>query len=226
MRFAGVSFAVVLAGISSTAHAETPGGFRAEILTGYDSSEIYSTKSGVSYGLGVGYDLPVSDRIAIGVDAEASDATTKDEFSIFIPAPINGVPIGLPLAGPPTLTGTTIQTKTTVGRDLYIGARVTMALSPRFNGYAKVGYTNTLLKSDILVSGSASPFVGPLAPGLTPSPSAFNTSVSDKLNGVRLGIGGQLNIGKNLFASIEYRYSNYEAGFSRNQLIAGLGLRF
>lgn len=89
------------------------------------------------------------------------------------------------------------------GRDLYVGARVTAAVNPKLNLYGKVGYTNARLKAD------------------------FNgTTASDNGDGVRLGLGAQLGLGGNTYGLVEYRYSNYEGGFSRNQVLAGLGLRF
>ncbi len=89
------------------------------------------------------------------------------------------------------------------GRDLYAGARITAAVNPQLNLYGKVGYTNARIKAEL-------------------------NGVSDGENGdgVRFGLGAQLGMGGNSYALVEYRYSNYEAGFSRNQVLAGLGLRF
>ncbi|MFM6829077.1 MAG: porin family protein [Novosphingobium sp.] len=89
------------------------------------------------------------------------------------------------------------------GRDLYAGARVTAAVNPKLNLYGKVGYTNARIKGTV-----------------------NNTSESANGDGVRLGLGAQLGMGGNSYGLVEYRYSNYEAGFSRNQVLAGFGLRF
>ncbi len=89
------------------------------------------------------------------------------------------------------------------GRDLYAGARITAAVNPKLNLYGKVGYTNARLKLD--VNGA---------------------TAADNADGVRFGLGAQLGMGGNSYALVEYRYSNYEAGISRNQVLAGLGLRF
>lgn len=89
------------------------------------------------------------------------------------------------------------------GRDLYAGARITAAVNPSLNLYGKVGYTNARIKGTV-----------------------NNVSESDNGDGVRFGLGAQLGMGGNSYGLIEYRYSNYEAGFSRNQVLAGLGLRF
>ena len=46
------------------------------------------------------------------------------------------------------------------------------------------------------------------------------------LDGIRLGVGGQFNISPNAYALTEYRYSNYQSGFDRHQVLAGVGYRF
>ncbi|MBF9152675.1 outer membrane beta-barrel protein [Novosphingobium jiangmenense] len=89
------------------------------------------------------------------------------------------------------------------GRDLYVGARVTAAVNPKLNLYGKVGYTNARIKGEL---------------------NGFKDAANG--DGVRLGLGAQLGLGGNSYGLVEYRYSNYEAGFSRNQVLAGLGLRF
>ncbi len=92
------------------------------------------------------------------------------------------------------------------GRDLYVGARATFAVSDSINLYAKAGYTNARVNA-FYDDGV--------------------TVISDSANGdgIRGGIGAQLNLDK-LYVFTEYRYSNYEAGISRNQGMAGLGFRF
>ena len=89
------------------------------------------------------------------------------------------------------------------GRDLYVGARLTAAVNPKLNLYGKVGYTNARIKGTI-----------------------NNVSEADNADGVRFGLGAQIGMGGNSYGLVEYRYSNYEAGFSRNQVLAGFGLRF
>ena len=43
---------------------------------------------------------------------------------------------------------------------------------------------------------------------------------------MRVGAGIQYAIGRNAFVNAEYRYSNYEDGVSRNQVLGGFGVRF
>jgi outer membrane immunogenic protein len=59
--------------------AAAPAGFRVEALAGWDrASADGNSKSGFVFGVGAGYDFAVSNTISLGVDAEASDSTVKD----------------------------------------------------------------------------------------------------------------------------------------------------
>jgi outer membrane immunogenic protein len=94
-----------------------------------------------------------------------------------------------------------------VGRDLYAGGRITAAVSDAFNLYAKVGYANTRLNLTTVLSFDPSSFSG-------------------ELEGVRAGVGGQFQISRRAYLGAEYRYTNYEADFSRNQVVGTVGFRF
>jgi outer membrane immunogenic protein len=89
------------------------------------------------------------------------------------------------------------------GRDLYAGVRLTTALSDKTNLYFKAGYTNARVKVETA--------------GLTDSANG---------DGIRGGAGLQFMVGKSMYVGGEYRYSNYEADFSRHQGVATLGFRF
>jgi len=89
------------------------------------------------------------------------------------------------------------------GRDLYAGGRVSFAVSPVANLYVKAGYTNARYKA-------------------TDGDDTF----AENLDGFRLGAGGQMSVGGKAYVGGEYRYSNYEAGFSRHQVALTLGTRF
>ena len=98
-------------------------------------------------------------------------------------------------------------------RDLYVGGRVGAAVAPRVLLYAKAGYTNARMATRYDgVTGSATNPV----------------SYSDKsdLDGVRVGAGAEYAISPNSFVKAEYRYSNYEKGVSRQQVLGGFGFRF
>ena len=93
------------------------------------------------------------------------------------------------------------------GRDLYAGVRLTVAASDRVNVYAKAGYTNARVEANLT----------------TPT---FAEEISGNGDGARVGLGAQLAVGEKAYVGGEYRYSNYEADFSRHQAVATLGFRF
>lgn len=97
------------------------------------------------------------------------------------------------------------------GRDFYVGARAGVMVSNRVQLYARAGYTNARFKLDYEDG--------------TPTTTA-DFSISDELDGVRVGAGGQYRIGSNAYLGAEYRYSNYEAGSDRGQFVGTLGFRF
>lgn len=116
--------ALAAASIATTAHAGDISGPRAELLVGYDHRSFgfddgSVNGSGLAYGGAIGYDLPVTSRVALGVDAEIDGATSKVKYDD-------------PVAS--------IRWK--FGRDLYAGGRVTVQASENINLFAKVGYTN------------------------------------------------------------------------------------
>ena len=109
-------------------------------------------------------------------------------------------------------------------RDLYVGARVGYVVSPKTMIYAKGGYTNA--KFDIR--------------------NALGTVTTDRdidADGWRIGAGIEQAVSNNVYAKLEYRYSNYEKGeidyrgdfpdgnrfdldLDRHQIMAGVGVRF
>ncbi|AOR76695.1 MULTISPECIES: outer membrane protein [Sphingomonadaceae] len=109
-------------------------------------------------------------------------------------------------------------------RDLYVGARVGYVISPKTMLYAKGGYTNA--KFDVR--------------------STFGTVDTNRdidADGWRIGAGVEQAVTNNVFAKIEYRYSNYSKGeidytneipdsqrfnldLDRHQVMAGVGVRF
>lgn len=83
-------------------------------------------------------------------------------------------------------------------RDLYIGGRVGYATGKALI-YAKAGYSNARFRT-IAGNGNA--------------------------DGVRVGGGIEYKLSDGIFGKVEYRYSNYEADIERQQVVAGLGVRF
>lgn len=97
------------------------------------------------------------------------------------------------------------------GRDLYAGARLGAAVTPNMLVYGKAGYTNGRVALDY-EDGTAG--------------TALDFERGENLDGVRVGGGLEFALGPNSFAKTEYRYSNYEQGFDKHQLVAGFGFRF
>ncbi|MBU3077244.1 outer membrane protein [Sphingomonas quercus] len=94
-----------------------------------------------------------------------------------------------------------------MGRDIYVGGRVGTVLGDRTLLYAKAGYTNA--RASLAVT--------------TPN---GTTRAHENLDGVRVGAGAEYALTSNAYLKAEYRYSNYQDGFSRNQLVGGFGFRF
>ncbi len=88
-------------------------------------------------------------------------------------------------------------------RDIEASARLGFRLGEQMLLYAKAGYTNARVTA-----------------------AAFGFSLSDELDGVRVGVGGEYAYSDQGFAKVEYRYSNYESGFERSQLLFAIGARF
>lgn len=52
------------------------------------------------------------------------------------------------------------------------------------------------------------------------------TSAGDWGDGWRVGAGYQLRFGNGVYGKVEYRYSDYQGGFKRHNVIAGVGYQF
>lgn len=93
------------------------------------------------------------------------------------------------------------------GRDLSAVVRLGTKLSAADQLYVLGGYTNARLK--VTYDDGVDSF-GEGANG----------------DGVRLGAGYRRTFSNNVFAKLEYRYSNYEADFSRHNVLAAVGVTF
>jgi outer membrane immunogenic protein len=126
-RLAGLALAAAIAALPMTPTAaqepETqsvarpmiaPQGVRVELLAGFDDS---SFDHGTLYGGRIGYDRRIGRNFSLGVDAEFTDMTTKQDIAPFSPIVVRD------------------------GPDLYLGARGTFALSRRFSLHGGAGYT-------------------------------------------------------------------------------------
>lgn len=99
------------------------------------------------------------------------------------------------------------------GPDTYVGGRATVLLSSRFSLHGGAGYTRGRQSFFFLANPSQ-----PTAP-IIGGEESFR-------DGFRLIGGGQFNIGRRTFLGLEYRYSEYEGHFIREQVAASVGFRF
>lgn len=216
MRYAIAAALVASTAFAAPAFAQdyptTFSGPRVAILGGYDgikpgSSEdidgVDQTVDGFLYGVEAGYDFNFGGVVA-GVEAELTDSTGKVETARTTP---NDFGFG----------------EVSTGRDIYVGARIGVPVTPATLVYGKGGYTNTRLNT-LYGDGTT------------------NRDENFELSGWRLGAGVEQAIGSRTFAKVEYRYSNYEdanfrfpdgattANFDidtdRHQVVAGVGVRF
>ena len=95
------------------------------------------------------------------------------------------------------------------GRDIYVGGRVGAVLGSSTLLYAKAGYVNGRANLQYDAPGTVDDF-----------------DDGANLDGVRRGGGAEFALGRNLFAKAEYRYSNYEQGVEKHQVVGGVGFRF
>lgn len=98
--------------------------------------------------------------------------------------------------------------------DFAIGGRVGAVVGNQFLVYVKGAYTQLRPRVD---------YDGPLNDEVE---ELLDDEEFGHLDGIRAGVGVEGPVSSMGLVKIEYRYSNYEAGVSRHQLVAGLGLRF
>ena len=97
------------------------------------------------------------------------------------------------------------------GRDLYVGGRAGVGVGGNSLVYVKAGYTNARVRVDY-DDGTAA--------------TVNDFTQRTNLDGIRAGVGAQFGIGSNAYLRTEYRYSNYQDGVDRHQVVGGIGLRF
>lgn len=107
------------------------------------------------------------------------------------------------------LPGDTLRVR--ASRDLYIGGRAGVGIGGNSLIYAKAGYTNARVRVDYEdgTAGTVADFTD-----------------RTNLDGIRAGAGAQIGLGSNAYIRTEYRYSNYQDGVDRHQVVGGLGFRF
>ena len=204
-KIAAITAVSAAALLASPAAAQVVPGPRVEILGGWDNVKVDTDQfdgaldflpendlsdEGLVYGIGAGYDFAVSPSIALGADLEFTksdtDLTVTDEDAF--------------------------RYRAKGGRDLYVGARATMALSNTINFYLKGGYTRFRTKQSVYDATD-------------PSDPILLASDSETFGGWRVGAGLQFTNGI-FYAGPEYRYSHYQDGLRRHQLVAVAGIKF
>ncbi len=190
-------------------------GPRVEALVGYDSvrpgstvdidnaDDVDQSIDDITYGFGLGYDFDMGSAV-LGVEGEYMRSEAKTDFDTT------------------GFTATGIR-NIDAGRDLYIGARAGLKVTPRTLAYVKAGYTNATM--DVLATDNT-------------------TDVETDLNldGWRAGAGVEHKITDTVFLKGEYRYSQYQEGeveapsglesdrfdvdLDRHQFVVGVGARF
>ena len=132
-----VILAATAAAVAATPASAEVAGVRLEALVGYDAIDTgiagFDDESGAAYGLGVGYDLPVSEQVSLGLDAEVTESSVGEEVGPF---------------------------DIDAARDIYVGGRATFALNESFNLYVKGGYTNQRVKVEAFGTSDSTNFDG------------------------------------------------------------------
>ncbi|WP_395390739.1 outer membrane beta-barrel protein [Novosphingobium sp. BL-8A] len=163
-----------------------------EVDGGLDSASIGGEASqGFAYGVAAGYDIELGNSMFAGIEATASDSTTKKCYGSMA----------------------TIGYRYCVnsGRDLAAVVRLGTSVGEKTKLYVLGGYTNGRVReSEEMDTGN----------GIVGYKDGTN------LDGFRLGAGLEQELGHNLFGKVEYRYSNYQYGVSRHQVVAGVGIKF
>lgn len=117
--------AAAVAALSSTAASAQ--GLYAEIHGGWDNVSVAGeSDDGIAYGAAIGYELPVSDKAFVGLEASADDSSTKECMNDVLALGDRACVIA--------------------GRDLSVVARAGFEVAAGSQLYALAGYTNARIK--------------------------------------------------------------------------------
>ena len=172
-------------------------GPRVEALVGYDSASDGTdgdagSSDGVTYGGAIGYDVQIGGAV-IGAEAELTGSSVDTRAD------------NLLVAGDRLVVD--------MGRDIYLGARAGVAITPSTLLYVKGGYTNAQVDTTYETPTS-------------------RTEINEDMEGFRVGAGAEFKLASNMYLKGEYRYSNYgkidgyDIDVDRHQVVAGVGIRF
>ena len=166
---------------------------------------------GFHIGATAGLDRAAYDNVALGIDRSFGGFVYG--VSIGYDAKVsNAVTLGLEA----TLDDSTADWELTngnnfaeidAGRDYGLVARIGVKASDNVLVYGLAGYANGRIK------------------GLARTNGVEQTGGADA-DGFRIGAGVEMALGSGFYTKAEYRYTDYEAGFTRNQAVIGAGFRF
>ena len=178
------------------AHASDGVTYRVEAHGGWDRVTVGGTGDvGQLYGIGIGIDVPLGAVAFIGFEGNADLSSAEECANFFSPFFFQ-------------------QVCNEAKRDLSAVARVGGDVGGGVKLYALGGYTNARITQK--VTNTTASFGGP--------PITTVSRFSANGDGLRLGAGAEVKLGKSAYTKLEYRYSNYEGGYQRHQVVAGLGL--
>lgn len=160
-------------------------------------------RSDLGYGVTVGYDRQVTPTLIVGV--EGGVTFSQGDYTS------NGFPVG-----------DTVH----VRRDLSAAARIGTRVGSNALLYGKVGYSNLQLGVDTVQGGfdPAAGFGGVIGAG--PGATATTTYGRRNYDGVLLGVGAEVGLTANTYLKTEYRYTDYQDGVARQNVLTGFGIRF
>ena len=227
-RFVFVSVAVSAMLFSAPAFAADGPGFQpyAGVTIGYDSVvpkwdqavaanttvATSSTKS-IAYGAVFGVDSNVGKNLRLGVEAEVTGGGGSGS-------------VNWAASDPLTTASDVKQTGITYGRDIFIGIRTGVMVTPKLLLFAKGGYDNAHAKLSSVETTTTPAAIA----GNPPTVVVTNGVNSTSLNGYRVGAG--LEYGTKVKLRVEYDYTHYFDAYnqavnthinaSRSQIMTGL----
>ena len=131
--------------------------------------------NGVTYGGAVGYDVPVTTNVTLGAEVGVYGNSGRWNNTTNLNA------------------GTFNTASVKPGRDVFVGARIGYALSPKTELFGKAGYTNMRF-------------------GLEGSNGVEDVYEKKNASGFRLGAGVEQKLTKMTYVKLEYDYSHYGTG--------------
>lgn len=179
-------------------------GFRAELQGGWDNPKVnYSAFDNNNVYLGT-YSRSHS-GFMYGAEA-GYDFPVSDTIVLGALVSVGGTTVKLQ----PEAQNLLWSTNANVGVNWNLAVRAGFKVADSTMLYASAGYANTMIR--YYIENSTTP--------------ALSYSDSRRYGGLLLAAGVEQAFGEKFYGKLEYRYSNYQSGVSRNQIVAGAGMRF